>query len=347
MGKFAVHRFPPAYFTLVMATGIISLAAHAQHISWLAESFFYVNLGLYPLFLLLLAGRLVSSFSDVKAELAAPEKGPIYLALVAATCLVGSQFVLLRGNLAVGQGLWVLGAVCWVALLYGLLLGVTLRQDKPPVEKALNASWLLLVVSTQALAVLGASLLPSLPGSATETGRLVVISLFLLGSFLYLTISTLLLYRLVFLPMEAQAVEAPYWISVGGSAITVMAGGTLLGALPPSLALADTAGFVKGWSVLFWAVSTWWLPFVAVLRLRYHLRATPTFPYQPTNWSMVFPLGMYAACTGRLAEALLLPVLKPLAASFLWVALLAWALTGAGMVVHFFSATKQPAAAGQ
>jgi len=42
MWKSAVEKFPPAYFTMVMATGIISLAAHAQHLSWLAEGFFYL-----------------------------------------------------------------------------------------------------------------------------------------------------------------------------------------------------------------------------------------------------------------------------------------------------------------
>lgn len=128
MWKSIVEKFPPAYFTMVMATGIISLAAHAQHLSWLAESFFYLNLVLYPLFLLLLAVRLLRFFSGLKAELASHEKGANYLALVAATSLVGNQFVLLRDNQAVGQILWVFGAACWVMLLYVFLLSVTLRR---------------------------------------------------------------------------------------------------------------------------------------------------------------------------------------------------------------------------
>lgn len=102
MWKTVVGKFPPAYFTLVMATGIISLAAHGLHIQWVAEGFFYLNLVLYPLFVLLLLGRVFFFFFGFKAELASHEKGANFLALVAATCLVGSQLVLLRGNQTAG-----------------------------------------------------------------------------------------------------------------------------------------------------------------------------------------------------------------------------------------------------
>lgn len=116
MWKSVIEKFPPAYFALVMATGIILLAAHAQHLSWLAEGFFYLNLGLYPLFGLLLLGRALGFWPGLRAEVASPGKGATYLDVVAATCLVGNQLVLLRGSASVSQALWVLGppaGCCW------------------------------------------------------------------------------------------------------------------------------------------------------------------------------------------------------------------------------------------
>ncbi|MDF7815631.1 tellurite resistance/C4-dicarboxylate transporter family protein [Hymenobacter sp. YC55] len=339
MLKSIIEKFPPAYFAFVMATGIISLAAHAQHIAWLAESFFYLNLLLYPLFLLLLAARILLFAGAVKAELASHEQGPNFLALVAATCLVGNQFVQLRGNQVLGLALWVFGALCWLVLLYGFLLSTTLKRDKPKLETGLDANWLLLTVSTQALAVLGAGLVPKL-ALPTDVGIFLVLCLFLLGSLFYGVLCTLLFYRLAFKPIEAQKISPPYWIIVGGSAITVMAGATLLSALPHSSALADATGFVKAWSVLFWVISTWWIPFVLVLRGWHHLHARPTFSYQPSSWSMVFPLGMYAASTGRLADALPLAALHTVSSTFIWLALLAWGLTLAGMLVHYVASTQ-------
>jgi tellurite resistance protein TehA-like permease len=340
MWKSVVEKFPPAYFTLVMATGIISLAAHAQHLDWLAEGFFYLNLGLYPLFLLLLLARALGFWPGVWAELNSHDKGAAFLALVAATCLLGNQVVLLRGNQVVGQALWVLGAACWGLLIYGFLLGVVLRRDKPTLEAGLGGNWLLLAVATEALAVLGANLVPGL-GEVAIFGSL---CLFLLGSLFYVVITALVVHRLVFAPVKPDEVGAPYWILVGGSAIAVMAGATVLGALPQVPALAEAAGFVKGWSLFFWAASTWWLPFMTLMRIWHHLRAQPAFRYEPANWSMVFPLGMYAAATGKLAEALPLPALKGLSSVFLYVALAAWALTFVGMLVHLFSASPKKTA---
>ncbi|WP_345124344.1 tellurite resistance/C4-dicarboxylate transporter family protein [Hymenobacter antarcticus] len=332
MWKSAVQQFPPAYFTMVMATGIISLAAHGLRLEGVANGFFYLNLGLYPLFVLLLLGRVLGFFAGVRAELASHETGASYLALVPATCMVGNQFAVLRGNPVVGEALWVAGALCWGLLLYAFLLGVMTRREKPPLETALTGSWLLLVVATQSLAVLGATLLPGRPPDGT--GVFVVLSLFLLGSLLYVMLSTLLFYRLAFGQLSAGAVSAPYWISVGGSAISALAGASLLGALRQTPALADVAGVVKGVSVLFWAVSTWWIPLVFTLRAWHHLRGRPAFAYRPTDWSMVFPLGMYTAATWRLAAALPLPALHVVAAYFIYVALLAWGLTLGAMLYH-------------
>jgi tellurite resistance protein TehA-like permease len=54
--------------------------------------------------------------------------------------------------------------------------------------------------------------------------------------------------------------------------------------------------------------------------------------YDPLYWGIVFPLGMYAACTWQMSRAMEFPFLETLARTFLYVALAAWALTFSGMV---------------
>ena len=338
----AIQHFPPAYFALVMATGILSLAAKELRLDAIAEGLFYVNLVAYPLCVVLLLARAVLAFRVLWTELTSPATGPLFLAFVPATALVGSQVLQLRHQPALSQALWVAALVGWAVLGYAFLLGVSTAPEKPGLAKGINGGWLLLVVATEALAVLGAKLVPTWAGPA-DVGVLATAGAFLLGALLYVVLITLLVYRLTFLPLDEEEVGAAYWISVGASAITVLAGGTLVQTVQATHVLADLLPFVKGLSLLFWAVSTWWIPLVAGLRLWTHLRTRPAFAYSPAYWGMVFPLGMYTAATLRLAQALPLPALKAVPTYFIYVALGAWLLTAGGMLGHFLAPAKASA----
>jgi len=54
--------------------------------------------------------------------------------------------------------------------------------------------------------------------------------------------------------------------------------------------------------------------------------------YDPRHWGMVFPLGMYAASTDRLAAAAGLDVVAPISRLFLPVAVLAWVAVAIGLL---------------
>jgi len=339
--KKIVSSFQPVYFAWVMATGIVSLAAQELKLHGLANVLSYFNLGAYLLCVLLLAGRAVMQPRAVWQDLTSHAKGPLFLALVPATCLLGNQFLELQHNQAVARTLWVVGAVAWALLLYAMLMGTSIGQEKPGLEKGFTGGWLLLVVASQSVAVLGAKLLGSWAGPA-EVGALGLLSLFLLGAVLYVVLITVLFYRLTFVRLEGEEVGAAYWISVGASAITVLAGTALLKAMAQAGVFPDLQPFVKGLSLLFWGLSTWWLPIVTGLRLWSHLQTRPAFTYSPAYWSMVFPLGMYTLATLKLSEALPLPALRVVPTYFFYVALLAWGLTFAGMLLSLIKPAKAP-----
>ena len=56
------------------------------------------------------------------------------------------------------------------------------------------------------------------------------------------------------------------------------------------------------------------------------------FTYEPQYWGMVFPLGMYTACTFQLANAAKLDFLLVIPKYFIFAALLAWVLTFIGLL---------------
>jgi tellurite resistance protein TehA-like permease len=85
--------------------------------------------------------------------------------------------------------------------------------------------------------------------------------------------------------------------------------------------------------LLAWSFATWWIPILVAVGVWRHVIQREPLRYDPQYWSLVFPLGMYAACTFKLDATLGVPFLAVVPKTFLWVALAAWAITALGMAV--------------
>src|SRR5262245_50131995 len=126
--SFLLHRstrdLPPNIFAVVMATGIVSLAADGAGYPLLARGLFWLNVVLYAALSALLACRVLFHRAELAADLKSHGKAPGFFTLVAAPCMLGSQCVALHGWGAVGLALWVVGTAFWVALSYAMLPGL-------------------------------------------------------------------------------------------------------------------------------------------------------------------------------------------------------------------------------
>ena len=141
--------------------------------------------------------------------------------------MLGSQLLIVGGQVGAARLLWLAGIVLWVVLMYAFFTAVVVRDQKPSLEAGLNGGWLLSIVATQAVSVLGTLLSSGLPGS--RDGILFfTLCLYLLGAMLYLMIITLIFYRFTFMPLSMQQLTPPYWINMGAVAITTLAGSSLL-----------------------------------------------------------------------------------------------------------------------
>ncbi len=335
-----VADLSPAYFGMVMATGIVSLAAHLLAMPGIAQALFRLNVAVYAVLWLLTVLRMACHPRRFFGDMVDHLRGPGFFTTVAATSVLGSQFVVLAADHRAGMALWIVAIALWIGLTYTIFAGFTIKEKKPALDQGISGGWLLAVVATQSIAVLSALLAARIGQPYKLEVNFLALSMWLWGGMLYIWMMSLIFYRYTFFPFSPGDLSPPYWINMGAMAISTLAGSLLILNAPDAPFLLSLLPFIKGFTVFYWATGTWWIPMLVVLALwRYVYRRFP-MKYDPLYWGAVFPLGMYAASTREMIEAMGFDFLGFLPPAFLYVALAAWTAAFAGLALDLLRRWK-------
>ncbi|KAA0911223.1 tellurite resistance/C4-dicarboxylate transporter family protein [Pusillimonas sp. ANT_WB101] len=326
----------PANFGMVMATGIVSIAAHMLGHPLISQSLFVLNNGLFLLLCVLTLLRALRYprhfFDDMVDHL----RGPGFFTTVVACSVLGSQYLVLRGDSYMGRVLWMMALALWVVLTYTIFTALTIKRNKPSLDKGINGGWLLAVVATQSISVSSALLATTLGQPFRLELNFLALSMWLWGGMLYIWTMALIFYRYTFFRLSAGDLTPPYWINMGAMAISTLAGSLLIGNAPDAPYLQSVLPFLKGFTIFYWASGTWWIPMLLILGIwRYGYRRFP-FEYDPLYWGAVFPLGMYAACTWQMDHVMGFGFLQQVPRLFFLMALVAWVCTAYGALASVY-----------
>lgn len=325
-----VRRLYPGYFALVMATGICSTAARDTGHPHLSAALLIIGMLAFLVLAAALLARLAYHRRELAADLAAPDRAFAFFTIVAACNVLAVRLAADRHDRA-AIGLAALGAVVWLGLTYTIPVRLILGPRPGPVLDGVNGTWFIWVVGTQSMAVCLAVLDRDVHGYARLTA-LAAVLMWSVGVVLYLMVATLVLARLLLLEVRPEDLTPPYWVTMGATAITVLAAAQIL-AMAPSPAVAATRAVVAGLGLMLWAFGTWLIPLLVVFGVWRHVLHRVRLTYLPALWSIVFPLGMYATASMELGKVAELPIVTAIGRAWTAVALPVWAAVFVAMCV--------------
>lgn len=335
----AVRTLHPGYFALVMATGILSVAMANSHANWLSVALLWLAGIEYLTLVVASLWRLVAFRPALAADLADPARAFGNFTFVAATNVLGTRLALDQHHTA-ALALLIIGSLAWLILGYLVPWTALLRYRQRPVLHLANGTWFIWVVGSQSVAVLAAALEPSVDNARGELALLAVFS-WSVGAFLYGAAAVFVAARILLYPLRPADLTAPYWVSMGATAITVVAGASIAQMADAPMVNA-TRGLIAGASVVFWAFGSWLIPPLVVAGAWRHLVHRIPLRYEPPLWSIVFPLGMYGVGAHDLGQADQLPIVETIGSGEAWIALSAWTLTFLAMLAHLTRTLIRP-----
>lgn len=330
--NFLNENLASANFAMVMSTGIVSVALNLLGCRLGAMLLFAVNIIMFLVLWPLYIRKTFCYFTRMKEDFAGHLSGPGFLTIVAGTCILGSQFADLAHNFTVALWLFWLGVLCWVFILWGVFYYIFTKNPKPPVAHGINGAWLVATVSTQSIVILGATIAKAI-GWDLEVSFFLLCAMFLLGVMLYIFVITSIFYRFCFAEMLPSELDPTFWINAGAVAISTLAGATLILHSGETPMLDHFMPYIKGTTLLCWATASFWIPMLFLFGIWRHVFKGYTFAYTAAFWGMVFPMGMYTACTATLSHALNFAWLMVVPRWFIWIAVIAWTATFVGMLI--------------
>ena len=334
----SVATLHPGYFALVMATAIVSVGVRNHHLYGLSAALLWLAGACYALLLVLNGWRLIGYRDQVRTDLASPTRSFGAFTFVAGSDVLGARLAL-DGHTAAAAVLLVIGALAWLVLGFLVPWIAVLRPPRRrPVVAAAAGTWFIAVVASQSVALLAATLQPVVGAGGRGLAVLAVVA-WSIGIVCYPLVAILVAAWLLRHEVRPADLTPPYWVAMGATAISVLAGTRImrLAGAADLTALRELAG---GVSLVFWAFGTALIPVLVAATWWRHVTHRVPLRYEATWWSVVFPLGMYGVATHDLGRTSQLPLIAAIGGYETWLALGVWAAVFAAMLTHLRRALR-------
>jgi tellurite resistance protein TehA-like permease len=324
-GWFARLDPSPDVFAVVMATGIVAIAAR-DHGYWYIDT----GLGLVALAAFAVLGlgfviRVTTHPSRVVQLTRNPDVALRMFTFSAACIVLGEQ---VRSSPIATGALDGIAAAGWCVLVPLTVVDLWSRRTTQLREQA-HGAWLLPSVATSGLA--GATAQWAANAHATSL-VVVAAALVALAIGIYLAVASLIVWQALSGPLHPDQIPPDSWILMGALAISALASSGLLAATRALDEPPPVVDFGRTLALVVWIAASLWVPVLLYAQMWRSDHLPGTLHYEGVWWSAVFPIGMYSAATSAVGAQLELPQLATVSLVFFWIAFTIFVLVGTGLV---------------
>ncbi|MDQ2853227.1 MAG: tellurite resistance/C4-dicarboxylate transporter family protein [Actinomycetota bacterium] len=329
-------ELPPDVFAVVMATGIVAIAARDHGYNVIDDSLTVVAALAFLMLSVDAAWRALIDPGQAVRHARSPDVAVLSFTFVAACAVLGTRLTQHHVVMALLGGAAALG---WL-ILAPLAAGDVRSRPLRALRQHAHGGWLLPSVGTAGLAITASDLAVQ---HHWDGWIVLAAAAWLLAILLYGVTTGLILSRAICARLAPRDVTPDSWILMGALAINALAGAKIItamtalhvtGSLHPLLPAARTV------TLLAWILASAWIPVLLYAEMWSldHRRAGLRFAR--AWWSAVFPLGMYATATQAVARSLGMPALHTVSLVIFWDAFAVWSLVALGLIHWSLSTLK-------
>jgi len=333
----AIKNLNPAWFSSVMGTGAVAIAAYRYGNYWgplkdVGTALTYLSALLYALLLVPWVLRWVLYRENALNDLRHPSLGHFYGTSGAATIVLSAGFLLVLHNTTTAWYLWVWGVILTFIFAFWMSYEVFIAGEVD--LRHLSPAW---YIPPVALVIIpfGAVFMKTTTGYLQQAVTVINYLGWGAGFFLYLILYAVVTLRLIRHELLPPQMAPLIWMNLGPIGASI----TTLFALMKNSSLIQAKGALFVFAFFLWGLGAWW--FVMALALTIHYIRKLDLPYSLAWWAFIFPIGAFTNATRDLGDAFHLDLLVLLGYGLLLALLPLWAVTFTKTLANLLSNRTQ------
>ena len=319
-----IKNFAPSWFASIMGTGILAISCKlfSNFLSFLlplSHFLFWLNIGVFFIFLIFWSVRWVLFFENSKNDLFHPVISSFYPTVAVAFLVIAGGFIIILHNLKLAEIFWLIGTA--LMIFFAFLVPFIMFTHENIQISHINPGWYIPPVGLIVIPIAGAFLEPINSGIYKEIITIINFLGYGAGFFLYIALLAIIVYRLILHSPLPQNLAPTIWINLGPigagniALINIISKSSFINAKEPFFVFA----------LVFWGFGLWWLVMAIIMTFRYIKKRE--LNYSMSWWAFIFPLGAYVASTNLIAKIFDFEIINILGFCIFWLLFFIWIMT--------------------